>query len=128
MILTVSDEQGASQEVQGQLYWPLDDPVMYGAPMVNQTLTTIQRLTTGMPQYILMTFGHSTAPTFAGNPQDQLASAQALAAANGGVLPVRIEPVARVVVTIDHMRDIAKIAAETVEKWDAFVAQTKDAT
>lgn len=128
MILDVSDEQGANLDVQGQLYWPLDDPVMLAAPMVNQTLTTIQRLTTGMPQYVLLTFGHSTPPTFAGNPQDQITAARALAAANGGVLPVRIEPVARVVVTIDHLRDIAKIAAETVEKWDAFVAQTKDAT
>lgn len=128
MITTVTEEQGASQEVQGQLYWPLDDAVMHAAPMVNQTLTTIQRLTTGMPQYILMTFGHSTPPTFAGNPEDQLATAQAMAAANGGVLPVRIEPVARFVVTIDHMRDIAKIAAETVQKWEAFVAQTKDAS
>lgn len=110
-------------EVQAQLYWPMDDPILVAAPMVNHTVVNIQRLVSGRPNYVLMTMGHFSPPLFAGNNEQQLAAAQAAAADAGGYLPVPIQPVARVAVTIEHLRDIARVCQNTLDQWDAMAGE-----
>lgn len=125
MITVVSEQVDAPKEIQAQLFWPVDDPILVSAPMINQTVVSIQRMVSGEPTYALMTMGHFAPPLFAGDNRQQIASAQAMAAESGGLLPVRIQPVARVAVTIEHLREIARVCDDTVKQWETMLAAPK---
>jgi len=122
MMPNVSAQPDTTQQpapIEGKLIWPLEHPVLDSSTLVNQAVTQLVGPPNEAPQYVALTLGHVTHPMFAGNPEQQFQAAQELSAKNGGILPVVITPVARVMMTIEQTIALQQALTETVMKWNA---------